>query len=107
MISTHYLKSEFMWRSSTVDVLQTLSSGISDIDKLKSLQVSSDETNVNLLFLNNFMNERKEEKLDPLIDMGTCGFYTIHRKMVQNVRASSRYREDLQLLAKIAERKQQ
>jgi hypothetical protein len=88
MVSTRYLKSEFMGRATAVDVLQTFSSGISDIDKSKILQVSSDGPNVNLLFLNNLTEQRKEEELDPLIDIGTCGLHTIHGSLKAGAKAS-------------------
>ena len=64
MVRTRYLKSEVMGRSTANDVLQTFLSGISDIDKSKILQVSSDGPNVNLLFLFNLTEQRKEEELD-------------------------------------------
>ena len=77
MVSTRYLKSEFMGRS-TAGVLQTILSGMSDIHKSKISHVSSDGPNVNLLFLDKLNEQRKEEELDALIDIGTCGHHTIH-----------------------------
>ena len=88
MVRTRYLKSEFMVRSTANDVLQTFLSGISDIDKSKILQVSSDGPNVNLLFLFNLTEQRKEEELDPLIDIGTCGLHTIHGSLKAGAKAS-------------------
>ena len=78
MVSTRYLKSEFMGRSTVDDVLQTFLSSISDIDKSKIWQVSSDGPNGNLLFLGTVNEQRKEEELDPLIDIETYGLHTIH-----------------------------
>ena len=87
MVSTRYLKSEFMGRS-TADVLQTILSGISDIHKSKILQVPSDGPNVNLLFLDKLNEQRKEEELDALIDIGTCGLHTIHGSLKAGAKVS-------------------
>ena len=40
--------------------------------------MSSDGPNSNLLFLGTVNEQRKEEELDPLIDIETYGLHTIH-----------------------------
>ena len=67
-VATHYLKSEFMGRSTAEAVLQTFLAGINDIDETKILQVASDGTNVNLLLLKTLTALREEKELLPLVD---------------------------------------
>ena len=88
IVSTRYLNSKFMGRSSAEDVLNTFLSCVSEIDKAKILQVSSDGPNVNLLFLKNLNEQRQEEELDPLIDIGTCGLHIIHGSLKAGAKAS-------------------
>ena len=61
---------------------------VSEIDKAKILQVSLDGRNVNLLFLKNLNEQRQEEELDPLIDIGTCGLHIIHGSLKAGAKAS-------------------
>jgi len=42
------------------------------------IQVSSDGPNVNLLFLELVREQRKDENLPSLIDLGTCRLHTVH-----------------------------
>ena len=88
IVSTRYLNSKFMGRSSAEDVLNTFLSCVSEIDKAKILQVSSDGPSVNLLFLKNLNEQRQEEELDPLIDIGTCGLHIIHGSLKAGPKAS-------------------
>lgn len=77
-IATRYLGSEFMGRSTAGDVLETFLAGVKDLDQAKLLQVASDGPNVNLLFLKNLAEYRKENEYLPLVDIGTCGLHVIH-----------------------------
>ena len=77
-VTTRYLESEFMGRSTAEDVLQTFLAGNSDLDQSKILQVASDGPNVNLLFLNNLAESREEKELLPLFDNGRSGLHVIH-----------------------------
>lgn len=87
-VSTRYLGSEFMGRSTADDILKTFDQGVSDLHKPKLLQVSSDGPNVNLKFLKSLAKQREEEELDPLIDIGTCGLHVIHGSMKTGAKAS-------------------
>ena len=48
----------------------------------------SDGPNANLLFLKNLNEQRQEEELDPLIDIGTCGLHIIHGSLKAGAKAS-------------------
>ena len=77
-VATHYLRSEFVGRSTAEDVLQTFLAGISDLDQSKILQFASDGPNVNLLFLKNLAESQEEKELLPLLDIGKCRLHVIH-----------------------------
>ena len=49
------------------------------MDHSKIIQVSSDGPNANLVFLNPVHENRKDDLLDPLIDIGTWSLHTLHR----------------------------
>ena len=74
-----------MWSQPDIIVLniwgkqqKDFNDGVSGLDKEKLLQVSSDGPNVNLKFLKNLAEERKNDEMTQLIDIGTCGLHTIH-----------------------------
>ena len=68
-----------MGKASADDVFSKFNDCLSSLDRSKILQVSSDEPNVNLAFLNLVHENRKDDLLDPLIDIGTCSLHTLHR----------------------------
>ena len=72
-VITGYLGSEFLEQSSAKDL-----KSVSEIDKTKLLQVSSNGPNVNLYFLTNLAHLREEELLDPVLNVGTCGLHVVH-----------------------------
>ena len=78
-VETSYLTSEFLGKASAQDVFEKYEQAISSLDKNKILQISSDGPNVNLAFLKIVDSSRKDDELDPLIDIGTCGLHTLHR----------------------------
>ena len=43
---------------------------------------------VNLLFLDKLNEQRKEEELDPLIDIGTCDLHTNHGILKAEIKLS-------------------
>lgn len=59
------------------------------MDRSKILQVSSDGPNVNLAFLNQVKESRKDDLLDPLIDIGTCSLHTLHRSFQTGEKSSN------------------
>ena len=88
-VTTRYLESEFMGRSTAEDVLQTFLAGNSDLDQSKILQVASDGPNVNLLFLKNLAESRKEKELLPLLDIGRCELHVIHNSIKTGAKKGS------------------
>ena len=75
-----------MDRSKAEDVLQTFLAGITNLDQSKILQVASDGSNVNRLFLKNSTESREEkELLLLLLHIGRCGLHVFHeQKVLQN-----------------------
>ena len=77
-----------MGGSTADDVLETFQNGISEVDESNVVQVSSDGPNVTLAFLKKYASVREEKKLDPLIDLGTCGLHVVHGSMKPGAKAS-------------------
>ena len=88
-VATRPLRSGFMGRSTTEDVLQTFLAGINDLDQSKILQVASDGPNVNLLFLKNLVESREEKELLPLLDICRCGLHVLHNSFKAGVKKGS------------------
>ena len=78
-VSTRYVNSEFLGKSSAVDVLQKFEDGNFDLAKQKRIQISPDGPNVNLTFLSLLNEKRRDECLNELISIGTCGLHTVSR----------------------------
>ena len=87
-VNTRYVSSEFMGKASASDVLEKFETASSDLDKTKFIQVSSDGPNVNLKFLDLLNDKRKDEGLNELISIGTCGLHTVSRAF-QNAEQST------------------
>ena len=62
MVDTRYLSSEFLGKAKANDIMYKFQSYSSDLEK-----------NVNLCFLNLLRELRRDEKLNPLLEIGTCG----------------------------------
>ena len=58
------------------------------MDHSKIIQVYSDGPNANLVFLNPVHENRKDDLLDPLIDIGTCSLHTLHRSFQTGEKAT-------------------
>ena len=78
-VKTSYWNSEFLGKASADDVFSKFNDCLSSLNRSKILQVSSNGPNVNLAFLNLVHENRKDDLLDPLIDIGTCSLHTLHR----------------------------
>ena len=59
-------------------MLEHFNSCVESIEKNKILQVFSDGPNVTLSFLKTPDEHRRDDELNLLIDIGTCGLHTIH-----------------------------
>ena len=64
-VCTCYIRSEFMVRSTTDNVLENFQNGISEVDESKVIQVLSNGPNVNLSFLKNYASVQVETELVP------------------------------------------
>ena len=78
-VKTSYWNSGFLGKASADDVFSKFNDCLSSLNRSKILQVSSNGPNVNLAFLNLVHENRKDDLLDPLIDIGTCSLHTLHR----------------------------
>ena len=78
-VSTRYANSEFLGKSSAVDVLQKFEDASFKLPKQKFIQISSDGPNVSLKFLNILNEKCRNECLNELISIGTCGLHTVSR----------------------------
>ena len=77
-ITTRYLFSSFMGKSSANDVLEHFNQSCSKLKKEKVMQVSEDGPNANLKFLDLVSENCSNNELLGLISIGTCGQPTIH-----------------------------
>ena len=78
-LSTQYVNSEFLGKSSAIDVLQKFEDASFKLPKQKCIQISSDVPSVNLKFLDLLNEKCRNECLDELISIGTCGLHTVSR----------------------------
>ena len=78
-VDTRYINSVFMGKAAATDVLTTFEVASKDLMKDKFVQVSSDGPNVNLKFLDLLDEKRKDDGLNQLISIGTCGLHTVNR----------------------------
>ena len=88
IVATRYYNSDYLGKSSAKDVFEKFNNCFSPLQKDKLLQISSDGPNVNLSFLEMVKDNRKEEELPKLIDLGTCGLHTIHNGFKHGEKAS-------------------
>ena len=58
------------------------------IEFILFLQVSSDEPNLNLCFLEIFKEKRKDANLKPLLNIGTCWLHPVHNAFKHGAKAS-------------------
>ena len=65
--------SEFLGKSLTVDVLQKFEGASFKLRKQKCIQISSDGSNVNWKFLDLLNEQHRDECLNELISIDTCG----------------------------------
>lgn len=64
--------------STSTNLLKHFTDGLSGLDPSKNLQISRDDPNVNLKFLEGVKKEREEAKLGNLIDIGSCNLRVVH-----------------------------
>ena len=64
---------EFMGGTKAEKILQTFEKGINKLNPESFIQIFSDGPNVNLRFLERFVEKRELEELPTLIQIGNCG----------------------------------
>ena len=87
-VKTSYWNSEFLGKASADEVFSKFNDCLSSLDHNKIIQVSSDGPNVNSAFLNLVHENRKDDLLDPLIDIGTYSLPTLHRSFQTGEKAT-------------------
>lgn len=77
-VSTRYLTSVFLGRSTAHHILEAFKEGIQLLDKKKIIQISMDGPYVNHKFLRELKEELKTE-MDgkTILDLGSCGLHTL------------------------------
>ena len=86
--ATHSYHSEFIGKASAKDVFESLSACLSGISKSKLPQVSSDDQNVNVSFLDLLEEDKNEKELNKLVHIGTYGLHTLHNSMKHGEKTS-------------------
>ena len=81
MGAIRYFNSKFLGKTAAQDIYNKFNECISDLDENKHLQVSSDEPNVNLVFLDLLNEHRSGNELSRLLHIETYGLHTTHNSM--------------------------
>ena len=76
----HYLTSKLIGHATAKDLHRCFKEATEKMNPNKILQVSMDGPNINKKLFNNILDERKasDPTLPCLLELGTCGLYTIH-----------------------------
>ena len=90
LAQTRYHTSQFLGGAEADDILEKFETGFNKkIHRANDLlQVASDVPNVNLLFLKLYEEKRCLNKLPALLNIGTCGIYTIYGSLKNTEKAS-------------------
>ena len=90
LTETRYLTSQFLGGAKAGDILEMFETGVTKkIHKANDLlQVASDGSNVNLLFLKLYEEKICLNELPALLDIGTCGIHTIYGSLKNAEKAS-------------------
>ena len=67
-----------MGKATAADVFSKFDDCTQSLERKKMIQISSDGLNVNLSFLNLVRENRKDNNLQELLEIGTCGLHTVH-----------------------------
>ena len=77
-MEVRYWYSMFLGHTTHLDLLNRFFEGLEGLDATKLLQVSMDGPNTNLLFLKKLKKERIDNKLNGIIDIGSCSLHMVH-----------------------------
>ena len=77
-VTTRYYTSAFLRKASASEIYNEFNNCCPNVDPNKLLQISSDGPNVNLSFLNTIHERRRDNEMQELIYLGTCGLHTVH-----------------------------
>ena len=79
-----------MGKATAQDVYDNFKECSTSLDDKKMIQVSSDGPNVDLTFLNLIRENRKENNLPELLEIGTRGLHIVHRSFKYDLNATKR-----------------
>ena len=77
-VLTRYWTSEFLGHTTSNDLVTSFTNGLENIDLVKLIQISMDGPSTNWKFLDLIQKNRKENKLNELIDIGSCSLHVVH-----------------------------
>ena len=87
-VKTRYYRTEFMLKAEAKNVMDSFLKCIDGLEEEKILQVAMDGPNVNKSFYGLLQDRRKEENLNGLVFLGTCGLHIMHNSFKHGERAS-------------------
>ena len=87
-MATRYYSSEFLGKSPANNLYSHFEQHLGLLETEKSLQVSSDGPNMNLLFLKVLTAKHKDEEHRHLTYLGTCGLHIAHNPFKHGEKAS-------------------
>ncbi|KXJ27612.1 hypothetical protein AC249_AIPGENE7592 [Exaiptasia diaphana] len=87
-VETRYYDSLFIGHGRAVDLLDHYTEVTKDLDSALTWQVGMDGPNVNISFHKKLMDQRRENDLPDLLDLGTCGLHIIHRAFQTGAKAT-------------------
>ena len=77
-VNTRFYDSHFLGHATHQDLHKQFTDISNELDSNKLFQISMDGPNVNLKFYEAVVTERNENEQHQLINIGSCGLYTIH-----------------------------
>ena len=76
-VKTRHRDSQFLGHGTSIDLKRNFDETVKDLNSNKLIQIGMDGPNVNLKLLKMIQTERSENEQHQLIDIGSCGLYTI------------------------------
>lgn len=80
-VSVRYFESQFLGHARASDLLNNFKEGTQQLEPKRLLQVSMGGPNVNWKFFSDLQQESKTQDLPELLNIGSCGFHTVHRSL--------------------------
>jgi hypothetical protein len=77
-VTVRYWTAKFLVHTCCDDFVAVLHDGLTELEETKMIQISMDGPNTNLKLLREIQDERQNNKLSSLIDIGSCSLHLIH-----------------------------